>query len=101
MEHPSDEILQRFVTGKASREERLAVVAHLVHGCSRCARKLRDLMEPQPVASDAYEAAFDRLHGLVQPAGEACFATASAALRAASGSPRYRWARGPRSSSSS
>ena len=90
MEHPSDQVLQRFATGKASREERLAVVAHLVHGCSRCARKLRDLMKPQPVASDAYEATFDRLQKLVQPAGVACLATASAALRAASGSPRYR-----------
>jgi len=43
MDHPSDEILKRFATGKASREERGAVVAHLLHGCPQCARRLRAL----------------------------------------------------------
>ena len=88
MEHPSDQILRRFATGKASREERLAVVAHLVKGCSQCARKLRALIEPQPVAADAYDAVLDGLKRLVHLAGEACLATASDALRAASGSPK-------------
>jgi hypothetical protein len=62
MDHPSDEILQRFATGTASREERRAVVAHLIQGCSQCARQLRALMRPQPVAGSAYDAVFERFN---------------------------------------
>jgi len=63
MDHPSDEILKRFATGKASREERGAVVAHLLRGCSQCARKLRALMNPPALVADSYDAAFDRFDG--------------------------------------
>ena len=60
MDHPSEETLERFAAGIASREENRSVVVHLVKGCSACARKLRDLMEPEAVSRGAYEAALDR-----------------------------------------
>lgn len=60
MDHPSEETLKRFVAGTASREESRAVVAHLLKGCSACARKLRELMEPEAVSRASYEAALDR-----------------------------------------
>lgn len=60
MDHPSEETLKRFAAGTGSREENRAVVAHLVKGCSACARKLRDLMEPDPVPRSSYEPALDR-----------------------------------------
>jgi hypothetical protein len=60
MDHPSDETLKRFATGKASIEESKAVVAHLLRGCPLCARKLRALMEPASVSSRAYDEALDR-----------------------------------------
>ena len=59
MDHPSEETLKRFATGTASREENRSVVAHLVKGCSACARKLRDLMAPDSVARGAYDTALD------------------------------------------
>ena len=55
MDHPSEDILQRFVSGTASREESRAVVKHLVKGCPACARKIRDLMEPKAVPGSSYE----------------------------------------------
>lgn len=67
MDHPSEDILQRFATGTASREESRTVVKHLVKGCPACARKLRDLMEPKAVPGSAYEeplARFDQ--GLIE-----------------------------------
>jgi hypothetical protein len=78
MDHPSEETLKRFAAGTASREEGRAIVAHLVKGCADCARKLKSLMEPSPSSGRIYDDALEL----------ACFATASAALRAASGSPR-------------
>ena len=35
--HPDQEVLLRFAQGGASRAEGRAVVAHLLHGCERCA----------------------------------------------------------------
>ena len=67
MDHPSEDILRRFVTGTASREESRTVVKHLVKGCPACARKIRDLMEPKAVPDFAYEeplARFDQ--GLIE-----------------------------------
>lgn len=58
-EHPSEEILKRFATGTASREESRAVVAHLVKGCSPCASKLRKLIEPAAVTGASYEKTLD------------------------------------------
>jgi hypothetical protein len=67
MDHPSEETLKRFAAGTASREENRAVVAHLVKGCSACARKLRTLMEPESVSRTSYEAALDRFDkGLIE-----------------------------------
>jgi hypothetical protein len=60
MDHPSEETLKRFAAGTTSREESRAVVAHLLKGCSACARKLRQLMEPDAVSRTSYEAALDR-----------------------------------------
>lgn len=66
MEHPREETLKRFVTGTASRQESLAIVAHLLRGCSACACKIRQLMQPEQVCRDAYEPALNRFdHGLV------------------------------------
>ncbi|HTG33989.1 MAG TPA: hypothetical protein VLB76_13750 [Thermoanaerobaculia bacterium] len=67
MEHPSEDILLRFASGTASREEGRIVVAHLVKGCPACARKIRELMEPKTVPRSAYEdplARFDQ--GLIE-----------------------------------
>ena len=60
MDHPSEETLKRFAAGTASREENRTVVAHLVKECTLCARKLRDLMQPEAVSRGDYEAALDR-----------------------------------------
>jgi|SRR6476661_4143495 len=67
MDHPSEDILQRFASGTASREESRAVVKHLVKGCPACARKLRDLMEPKAVPGSSYEGPLDHFdQGLIE-----------------------------------
>ncbi|HEV7508542.1 MAG TPA: hypothetical protein VGS07_26915 [Thermoanaerobaculia bacterium] len=67
MEHPWEETLKRFVTGTAVREERLAIVAHLLKGCPACARKIRLLMLPDPVCQQSYDSALNRFdQGLVE-----------------------------------
>lgn len=67
MEHPWEETLKRFVAGTAVREESFAIVAHLLKGCPACARKIRQLMLPEPVRREAYEPALNRFdHGLVE-----------------------------------
>jgi hypothetical protein len=67
MDHPSEETLKRFAAGTAAREESRHVVAHLLKGCSVCARKLRELMEPDSVPRAAYEAALDHFdEGLIE-----------------------------------
>lgn len=35
--HPSAEVLQRFLRGDVSKTEAMAVVRHLLRGCSVCA----------------------------------------------------------------
>jgi hypothetical protein len=60
VEHPSEETLKRFVTGKASREENREVVAHLLKGCAPCASKVKTLMEPDPVAGPSYDSSLER-----------------------------------------
>jgi hypothetical protein len=67
MDHPSEETLQRFVAGTAAREEGRAVVAHLLKGCASCARKIRDLMQPDAVHREVYDSPLNRFdHGLVE-----------------------------------
>ena len=67
MEHPWEETLRRFVTGAAEREESLAIVAHLLKGCPACARKIRQLMQPELVCHQSYDTALNRFdHGLVE-----------------------------------
>ena len=67
MEHPWEETLKRFVAGTALREESFAVVAHLLRGCPACARKIRQLMAPEPVCREAYSSALNRFdHGLIE-----------------------------------
>lgn len=93
MDHPSEETLKRFVAGTASREESRAVVAHLLKGCSACARKLRQLMEPDAVSRTSYEAALDgfdqglieRLESSIDP-----LQTLRAVMRALPDPPRER-----------
>ncbi|MBW8878398.1 MAG: hypothetical protein JF614_25835 [Acidobacteria bacterium] len=67
MEHPSDETLKRFVAGTAARDESRIVVAHLLKGCASCARKVRDLMQPDEVRRDLYDSVLNRFdRGLVE-----------------------------------
>lgn len=67
MDHPSEDILRRFASGTASREESRTVVKHLVKGCPSCARKLRDLMEPKAVPGFSYEGPLDHFdQGLIE-----------------------------------
>jgi hypothetical protein len=58
--HPSEGSLKRFTSGTASGQERKAVVAHLLKGCTDCSRKLKSLIEPEPVAGGAYDEALAR-----------------------------------------
>lgn len=61
MDHPiSQDSLERFLEGRASREENRAIVAHLLQGCPSCSRKLQALV-PSEVAEGAYDAMLDRL----------------------------------------
>jgi len=67
MEHPSEDILRSFASGTASREESRTVVKHLVKGCPKCARKIRDFMEPKAVPGSAYEDPLVRFNqGLIE-----------------------------------
>jgi hypothetical protein len=60
VDHPSEEALKRFASGRASRREGKTVVVHLLKGCAGCGRKLSLLIEPPPVAAGAYDAALAR-----------------------------------------
>jgi hypothetical protein len=60
VDHPAEETLKRFLSGKAPRQEGKAVVAHLLKGCAGCSRKLKLLIEPEPVAGGAYDAVLGR-----------------------------------------
>lgn len=61
MSHPvSDESLKRFAMRTASPEESRSIVAHLLKGCSFCAKRLRSLEWPAPSAV-SYDAVFARL----------------------------------------
>jgi hypothetical protein len=60
VEHPSEETLKRFVTGKASREDNRTIVAHLLKGCAPCATKVKTLMEPSSVAGPSYDPSLER-----------------------------------------
>ncbi|HYG61539.1 MAG TPA: hypothetical protein VEL74_03075, partial [Thermoanaerobaculia bacterium] len=56
------EAVDRFAEGRASREERSAVLRHLLTGCAHCQRRLGAFWScPAPVDTDAYDAMFDRL----------------------------------------
>lgn len=60
MDHPSEETLERFAAGTASREESRNVVAHLLKGCALCSTRLKSLLESRSVAGTSYDAALDR-----------------------------------------
>ena len=45
--HPDQEVLLRFAQGGASRAEGRAVVAHLLHGCERCAAVVQEAAFPR------------------------------------------------------
>ena len=67
MEHPSEEMLKRFVAGTGSRDESRSVVAHLLKGCTCCVRKIRALMQPAAVRREGYDSALERFdHALVE-----------------------------------
>ena len=43
--HPGEDVLLRFLKGKATRPERLAVVRHLLAGCRECVAVTRPVLE--------------------------------------------------------
>ncbi len=43
------------------------MVAHLLKGCTACAARLKALIEPAPVARQAYEGVLDRLDAKLLP----------------------------------
>ena len=62
-EHPvSLETLDRFAAGMATRDERSAVVRHLLTGCPPCGRRLGRSwpLEDRPEPEGAYDQALDR-----------------------------------------
>ena len=63
VDHPSEEVLRRFASGRAPCREGKDVVAHLLNGCAECGRKLISLIEPRPVAAGAYDEALERFNG--------------------------------------
>ncbi|HYU35522.1 MAG TPA: hypothetical protein VEW48_25490 [Thermoanaerobaculia bacterium] len=75
MEHPTEEVLLRFVLGATGREENGQVVRHLLARCPTCAAALRrNLREPPldpPPDPGAYDEALDRLTAMLLelPAG--------------------------------
>ncbi len=61
MSHPiTEESLRRFAARTASPEEGRTIVAHLLKGCSSCAKRLRSLERPG-IPDGAYDAMFARL----------------------------------------
>jgi len=63
MDHPiSDESLNRFAAGSATRQENRSIVAHLLRGCAVCAQKVRESVRPE-VPEDAYESVLGRITG--------------------------------------
>ena len=93
MEHPTEDILLRFILCVATRQENQWVVRHLLTSCSSCAATLRKLRKepPQdpPLAPDAYDQALDRLTARVRAAGEAGRPLPSAS--SANATPRRRF----------
>jgi hypothetical protein len=47
MEHPAEETLRRFRTGKGSPAENREVVAHLLRGCKICSEIVREAIQPE------------------------------------------------------
>lgn len=60
MNHIPREVLERFLDGKATRQEGRQIVAHLLRGCRRCAAPLRGRARA-PVPSQVYEEIIDRV----------------------------------------
>lgn len=69
MEHPSEEVLLRFLLGAASRPENRAVVRHLLARCPACAATLQHLRHEPPLnpppSPDAYLPAFHHVAAFV------------------------------------
>lgn len=68
MNHPSIEVLSRFVWRTASREENRLVVRHLLTLCPVCAAAVRT-MRPEPVDPAEYDAALDRFEERARGSG--------------------------------
>lgn len=74
MDHPvSEESLRRFAVGASSRQENRSIVAHLLQGCAKCAREVRENVRPE-VPDDAYEAVLSRLSGERTPGRDTSWA---------------------------
>jgi hypothetical protein len=60
MAHPiSENCLQRFARGKATRDERRTILAHLIRGCPVCSRALQACLDP-PSQEQGTERGLDR-----------------------------------------
>ena len=64
MEHPTEDVLLRFILGGTSRQENRQVVRHLLSRCPHCAAALRTLSRQPPLGPPpdptAYQEALDR-----------------------------------------
>jgi tetratricopeptide (TPR) repeat protein len=54
-DHPASSVLCRFVDGKLSRAENLAVVHHLLRGCEQCAEQIATVATAGSPSEDEYE----------------------------------------------
>jgi hypothetical protein len=52
----SEDMLQRFARGAATREEGRTVLGHLLRGCAVCSRTLQAFVEPAAMTRDGGEA---------------------------------------------
>ncbi|HEX4961157.1 MAG TPA: hypothetical protein VF173_10000 [Thermoanaerobaculia bacterium] len=69
--HLSSEELRTFAEGILPYERARTVVAHLLRGCDPCRAKAAPLWSaPEPVAPEAYDAAFDRVAAALGGAGQ-------------------------------
>lgn len=64
MDHPTDNVLLRFLLGEPSRQESRQVVRHLLSRCPDCAAALKTLSQQPPLGPPPspidYQEALDR-----------------------------------------
>lgn len=99
MEHPTPDVLLRFLLGAASRPESRQVVRHLLARCSSCAAALRELRSEPPLGPppgpEVYDPAFDRAAAFLRKLSQNGRPAAEAGRRpdtgASGNAARRRW----------